>query len=1072
MKVIRDTELVTKKTEKHELEKAYLAIARDENFWRLDQEEFLQTLCVSVCKQLQVERVSVHLFGIQNTTLEPVILYSALSNTFSKGDTLSRNDYPAYFEALENFRIIDAENAETDGRTFEFASGYLKKYNIASLLDAGLYHAGKLQGVICTEDTGCIRKWNEAECVYLMSISDLLSQRLLHDQLKDETRRHGKLKAVEEAMLVSANYAIFTTDSEGQVLQVNKSTNDLLACSPEELLGTNFSKLLLLPKNENALVFFNREKIAEQQSISFNELITAIKQNNNADFECLVNFKESYFPTSLTVTPLKTKNGEIKGYICTIANITKRMNVRKNLTIQEQKYRHLFESSGDCIVLIKDGIVLDCNEEACKTFGCTTEQLLGQNVSRFSPELQPDGIKTEVRAKETTVLAMQGEKLLLEWQHLRYDGTPFHSEVTLSVVGYRDDLVLMASVRDVNERKKSEQALEKARNQNLLHNQELKLINELSNKLHATNSQDEIYQLTFDTLINYPIKPRVAIYSVNEDKNELHLKLHHGAKPGEISGVEIIPINPDFIGTALKTGELLYSPDIAKDDRILSAYRSVFAKSGLHSIVVIPLFYMQQNVAVVLLSYEYKNALTLNNLEVLYSIGKTVSLALINAGKNTELSYIAHHDELTGLTNRAFFHKSFGAGIEHNYFKKAALFLLDLDRFKEINDTLGHYTGDLLLQQISSRLSSIITKHRHQVSRLGGDEFIVWAGHVNTRAQAEKIAKSIVKVFSEPFYINELQLTIDASIGIAMFPEDGVDSHALLRSADVAMYVSKASEKTYTFYDSENDIHTPERLSLLADIGNSIKNANGELFLHYQPKVDLKTSEITGFEALARWEHPKLGMLSPGVFIPMIEMSNSIHDFTEEVLNQALAQQMQWRKEGSDYTVAVNISARNLMDDRLVSLIKELLVVYDADPSKLELEVTESAIMHDSFKAIDYLTQISNMGVKLSIDDFGTGYSSLAYLRNLPIHKLKLDRSFIMGMLNDEQGQSIVNTIVALAKNLKLEVIAEGVEDEHTLGILEKMECDTAQGYYICRPNTWVEVAHWINRRDKSSIEN
>ena len=1062
---------MTKQTNNHELEKAYLAIARDENFWRLGQEEFLQSLCRMVCEQLQVERVSVHLFGNQNVTLEPVILYSALSKTFAGGDTLSRHDYPAYFVALENFRIIDAENAETDIRTFEFASGYLKKYNIASLLDAGLYHGGKLQGVICTEHTGSIRKWTEAECVFLISISDLLSQRLLHDQLKDETRRHGKLKAVEEAMLVSANYAIFTTDSEGQILQVNKSTNDLLGCAPEELLGTNFSKLLLLPKNEKALVFCNREKSAEQQSVSFNELITAIKQNNNADFECLVNFKQSYFPTGLTLTPLKTKSGEIKGYISTIANITKRMNVRKNLTVQEQKYRHLFESSGDCLFLIKDDVVIDCNEEATKIFACSRDQFVGHYAYRFSPEVQPDGVLSESRAKEKTLLAMQGEKQLFEWQHQRFDKTLFHSEVTLSVVGYRDDLVLMASVRDIDSRKNSEQALEKSRQQNLLHNQELKLINELSNKLHSTNSQDEIYQLTLDTLIKYPIKPRVAIYTVDEVKNELHFKLQHGAKPGEMESVKVLPINPDFIGNALKTGELLYSPDIANDERILSVYKDTFAHAGLHSIVVIPLYYMQQRVAVVMLSYDHKNALSLNNLEVLYSIGKTVSLALINAGKNNELSYIAHHDHLTGLTNRTFYHKTFSLDIEQKQFDNAVLFLLDLDRFKEINDTLGHYTGDLLLQQIGSRLSSIVTKHQHQVSRLGGDEFIVWAGNVNTHEEAEKIAKSIIKVLSTPFSINEMQLNIEASIGIAMFPNDGIDSHALLRSADVAMYISKSSEKPYTFYDVENDIHTPERLLLIADIGSSIKNANGELFLHYQPKIDLQTSQVTGFEALARWEHPKLGMLNPGMFIPMIEMSNSIYHFTEEVLNQALAQQMQWRKEGYDYTVAVNISVRNLMDDRLVNLIKELLEVYDADPSMLELEVTESAIMHDSFKAIEYLTQIANLGVKLSIDDFGTGYSSLAYLRNLPIHKLKLDRSFIMGMINDEQGESIVNTIIALAKTLKLEVIAEGVEDEQTLEILRNMECNTVQGYYICRPNDWIKVSHWIKRRNKELIE-
>ena len=1062
---------MTKQTKKQELEKAYLTIARDNDLWNLEQEKFLQAMCKTVCTQLHVERVGIYLFCDQNLSLNEIILYSALTDKFSSGEILKRVDFPDYFSALETNRIIDAHNAATDSRTSEFAGNYLKKYNIASLLDAGLYHAGKLQGVICIEHTGKVRKWTEAESVFLMSISDFLSQRLLHEQLKVETGRHKKLKAVEDAMVVSANYAIFTTDSNGQIIKVNKSTNDLLDCTADDLLGIEFSEMLLLPKNEEALIYCNRENIAEQQSISFDELLTAITQDNNADFECLISFKGSYFPAGLTLSALKNEGDKIKGYICTISDITKRVSIRKNLIVQEQKYRHLFESSGDCLFLFKDEIIIDCNEEAAKMFGYTHEQALGRSVHEFFPSLQPDGLLSEDRAKQRILLALQAGKQLFEWQLMRHDGTLFHSEITLSIVERNNDQVLMASVRDINARKVSEQALEEARQQNLLHNQELKLINELSHKLHATNSQEEIYQLTFDTLLNYPIKPRVAIYTVDEDKNELHLKSHYGAKPGEIETVRKIPINPNFIGSALKTGELMYSPDISVDDRILPDYKNIFAAADLHSIVVIPLYYMQKKVAVIILSYPYKNALSINNLEVLYSIGKTVSLALINAGKNTELSYIAHHDDLTGLTNRAYYHNFFKASVEEKSFEKAALFLLDLDSFKEINDTLGHYTGDLLLKQIGTRLSSIVTKHQHQVSRLGGDEFIVWAGNVSTTVEAEKIAKNIVKAFSEPFIINEMQLTIEASIGVAMYPNDGLDSHALLRSADVAMYVSKSSDKVYSFYDSDNDIHTPERLLLIADIGNSIKNANGELFLHYQPKMDLQTLQVTGFEALARWEHPKLGMLSPAIFIPMIEMSSSIHHFTEEVLNQALAQQMQWRKEGSDYSVAVNISARNLMDDRLVKLVKDLLVVYDADPSTLELEITESAIMHDSFKAIQYLTEIADLGVKLSIDDFGTGYSSLAYLRNLPIHKLKLDRSFIMGMINDEQGQNIVNTIVALAKNLKLEVIAEGVEDQQTLTILENMQCDTAQGYYICRPDTWIKVALWIKRRNQESIE-
>ena len=268
----------------------------------------------------------------------------------------------------------------------------------------------------------------------------------------------------------------------------------------------------------------------------------------------------------------------------------------------------------------------------------------------------------------------------------------------------------------------------------------------------------------------------------------------------------------------------------------------------------------------------------------------------------------------------------------------------------------------------------------------------------------------------------------------------------------------------YSFYDQDRDIHTPERLAMIAELGSSV--TSGQLFLHYQPNIDLVSKKIVGFEALARWDHPRLGSLAPSMFVPLIEMSNSIDKLTEEVLHQALAQQMQWRKKGMNFSVAVNISARNLIDDSLILLLEKMLHYYDTPKGMLELEITETAFMHDSYRATDYLQQIVDLGVLLSIDDFGTGYSSLSYLQNLPIHKLKLDREFIMGMLDNQQGSKIVETIISLANALELDVIAEGVEDLKTLDRLREMNCDQAQGYYICRPNTWENIEHWLKRDD------
>jgi len=285
----------------------------------------------------------------------------------------------------------------------------------------------------------------------------------------------------------------------------------------------------------------------------------------------------------------------------------------------------------------------------------------------------------------------------------------------------------------------------------------------------------------------------------------------------------------------------------------------------------------------------------------------------------------------------------------------------------------------------------------------------------------------------------------------------------LLRSADVAMYQAKKNGKGYKLYEPGADIYTPERLAMIAELGSSINS--GQLYLHYQPKIDLLSNEVLGFEALARWEHPRLGSLSPSVFVPLIETSNSIFQLTEEVLHQALMQQRQWRRDGFNYTVAINLSARNLIDDRIVNLLENLLEHYETPGNKLELEITETALMQDIYLASNYLKQISELGIHLSIDDFGTGYSSLSYLSKLPVSKIKLDREFIMGMLNSQQGDSIVRTIINLAKQLNLQVIAEGVEDVKTLNKLRDMGCDQAQGYYICRPNNWAKIEKWLKAR-------
>jgi len=748
---------------------------------------------------------------------------------------------------------------------------------------------------------------------------------------------------------------------------------------------------------------------------------------------------------------------------------TKQLSMSENINKPEQtntldaRYRFVFETAADGMFLMHDQVFTDCNLAVLKMFNCSKNEILNKSPMDFSPLLQADGQDSESKAAEKIKAALSGETQFFEWTHKRLCGDEFDAEVTLNKVELHGVDHILASVRDISARKKNEKELAQFRAHILQKNENLALLNELSQHLHATNSVKEIYTKTQQVLAGMHHIPAVSIYQVDIENNALHFIMQNNqSKPVE-SQHQSIPINPKFAGHALDTGELVYADNISTDTRLLAALKPAFTTQGYHSLVVIPLVYQDKKIAILNLAYRGTQTLSKENIEVLNSIGKTVSLALANAQTRSELQYIAHHDSLTDLGNRVYFHTEFTKAISEKAYSNAALYLLDLDRFKEINDTLGHFTGDTVLKKIGPRLKSCIKGHHSLVSRLGGDEFIIAVFGVNKPRQLEKIAQTIIASIRRPYEVDDMRLEIDTSMGIAMYPKDGMNSHALLRSADVAMYQAKHTGKGYAFYDQGNDVHTPKRLAMIAELGSSI--TSGQLFLHYQPKIDLKNNQVIGFEALARWDHPRMGQLSPAMFIPLIEMTNSIYSLTEEVLHQALAQQMQWRKDGYDYSVAVNLSARNLIDDRIVYLLEDLLSYYDTPPGMLELEITETALMHDTYRAVDYLKQLAKLGIKLSIDDFGTGYSSLAYLQKLPIDRLKLDREFVLTMLDDNQGNKIVETIVSLSNQLDLTVIAEGVEDKNTLDRLRSINCHQAQGYFIYRPDTWDNIQHWLKRK-------
>jgi len=385
--------------------------------------------------------------------------------------------------------------------------------------------------------------------------------------------------------------------------------------------------------------------------------------------------------------------------------------------------------------------------------------------------------------------------------------------------------------------------------------------------------------------------------------------------------------------------------------------------------------------------------------------------------------------------------------------------VMDLDHFKEINDTLGHYHGDRLLQLVGERLSSLL-RAEDTVARMGGDEFAVLLPAVGSREYATDVAHKILRALGTSFEIDGLTLEVGGSIGIACYPDHGEDGEQLLQRADIAMYVAKSDHLGAQLYETAQDQHSLQRLALAGELRRAIEQ--DELVLHYQPKIDVATGRVVGAEALCRWQHPSLGLIMPDEFVPMAEHTGLITPLTKQVLNLALGQVAAWRAQGARMSVAVNLSARSFLDSQLLDDIPELLATWRVDPSLLELEITESMIVGDPERSRAVLEKLSQIGITLAIDDFGTGYSSLAYLKQLPVDEIKIDKSFVLAMGAHQSDETIVRSIIDLAHNLDLRAVAEGVEDQAILNRLTELGCDVAQGYHISRPLPAEKFEQWM----------
>ena len=522
---------------------------------------------------------------------------------------------------------------------------------------------------------------------------------------------------------------------------------------------------------------------------------------------------------------------------------------------------------------------------------------------------------------------------------------------------------------------------------------------------------------------------------------------------------EAHPEGQGVSGTAFRSRQACISNDYLADQQ-RSAFHSVVRSDGAKSGAAFPLLVQGRAVGVMIFLSAEAGTFTPEFVELLQRLADNVSYALENFDRadaknkaDERIEYLASHDSLTDLPNRELFNSLLRRAIEtaRRHQRRLAVLFIDLDRFKVINDSLGHDAGDMLLVQVARRLRGVL-RSSDVVARLGGDEFVVILEECAETDDVENIAANLLSVLSQPMELGGHECHTTASIGIAMYPQNGGDALSLTKNADMAMYLAKEDGKNgFRFFSKEARAQSIEHLELETALRRALER--DQLSLHYQPKVDVASGQITGVEALLRWAHPEFGMVPPLQFIPLAEETGLIVPVGRWVLKEACAQNMAWQRRGlRPVSVAVNLSPRQFIDEQLLQDIDEALAGSGMSPVLLQLEVTESMVMRNVSRAVRVLDAIRSRGIRLAIDDFGTGYSSMSLMKQFPIDTIKIDRSFVRDLPEDTEDRAITQAIIGMGKALGMTVIAEGVETAEQQAFLRSHGCDEMQGFLFSKP--------------------